>query len=1188
MRFKSFLFSALALAAGLFYLNSCSLDPEQAPQLGPVTEEADFLITTENPATKTVFDGAHTLWAEGDRITAIDIEDGGDQYYASSMTYRGDNVFGGRVTYAGDVNNWYLIYPYREDNVTPKETHIHVPEVQTQDGNDDMSHIAGVGFPLIGKELAVSRASQLHVTMRNVLARLDFKVTNTTGSALVFKQVVFTAPSDICGDFVGDITNDTPSWTAEGDAFRSMTLNIEDGSPVAAGSMAQFHAGVAPFTVPAGGSIKAKVVAVNPTNPGTEIVFYHIFNIQNATALRPGMSYSFNVSFDAEHGEDPTPDDPVYENQVLSFDQTEVTWQLGNGYAIGSSYDVQAVNGARTDVSYTSSDPRVATIDGTRITIQGTGATDITANAAAGNGYNAASSKYTLYVTSPAPQTGTVYVKANSITPGGTYLVVDIQDQRLMKGDTDGSFVSVSPVNGVITDSNNSLSGYEFTVTQSGGKYCILKDGKYLICDYSTSGNSSTGLVYESTKPADNYLYSLTVSNGAFEFVTAQRNSSSTNEVLYFKSSSNLFKIGGSGNGIGVHLYLKDASATPPVDPVIPVDPSGPYTYEYTAPGDLVPGNYLITGSESNELSVALFPTVNTGSWNSTTTGQVSNGQYIPHKVIGTNNSVTTLTTEDSEVIASEVVLAKSGNNWTVQVKSTGLYLVVPSQDYRVSYANSGTAFSISSGSNGATIQSGGYYFYHSGAADGFSFRTNSTSNVRFYRRTSGSGGTTPTPSQQTQTLTSPGAVTWTIGNGYQLNGTYTLPQVSGNKTAVSYSSTSSIISISGTSVTIRGTGTASITATAVATSEYSGASVTYTLTIRPAQQGNTFSIENDMVASYLDRVESEPYDTEDYSYTYVTNYSSGTGQNNRLDWPKPVPVSWTNPSSGNSTKVVYIYNDSSMNDLEMTVDVNSSSSTSADVYNLIPNRTYYYRVTNGGNVLTTGSFNTTGRRRMMRVGTGYSDNDANNCRDLGGQVTTSGKTIKYGILYRGTNIDNTAVRLQDYNAEARSILLDYMKIELDVDLRETTGANPLGILVSDETYNSMDNLTNKNKMGKTLKDIFDAVAAGKHAYIHCKVGADRTGFVCMVLEGLLGVPQNMCDVDYEMTSFAGHPGTRTRRTNGGWNDPNYYYSGSGKGVTYINNTYSGSTFQERVINFVKAMGLSQSDITAFQNNMLE
>ena len=1551
MRIKSFLFSTLALAAGLLTIYSCTAELEQYPQRGPVTEEADFLVITENPVTKTVFDGEHTLWAENDKISAINIEDGGDEYYASSMTYRGDNRFGGRVTYAGDVNNWYLIYPYRADNVTPKETHIHIPEVQVQNGNDDMSHIAGEGFPLIGKELGVSRNNQLQVTMRNVLARLDFKVTNTAGSAMVFKQVVFTAPDNVCGDFVGDITNDSPSWTAQPDAFKSLTLNIENGTPVANGELAQFHAGIAPLRIPANGSIKAKVVAVSPSAPENEIVFYHIFNITNGTTLRSGTSYGFNMSFDTAHSVDPTPDEPIIENQVISFDQENVTWQLGAGYYQGSSYDVQAVNGAHTAVTYTSSNTNVATIDesNSRITIVGAGTTTITANAVAGNGYNAASAyyeltivaastggeaayvkvtrdlgnwdgtylfvdetsgkafaafsgnadsyavnvtisngrivsnstvdryaltvtdagvkhanatsleaynirnsegkyifwssstlqildtnqkvsgnsssstlytyyntleyfedgfrvmssghssgftkyyfgyyssafryystsdnssatssrialyklesgsgsisdkqdqhlsfsspevtwsldngypagsthnvqavsgahtnvtyvssktnvatidgttitivgkgsttitanaaedgnynaasaSYTLNITSDAAPAGTVYVKATSFTPG-TYLITDIADQRLFKGDSNGSYVSVSPVNGVITDSSNSLSGYEFEITESNGKYIITFNDQYLICDYSNSGNSNTGLTYLTQRPSDTYLYTLSVNDGRFEFKTAQRNSSSTNEVLYFKSANDLFKIGGSGVGVGVHLYLKGSSSNPALldqnlsfaqssvtatmatasgtmaiqqvsgaqtfvsytssntnvarvsgtNLIIEgfgtttitanavessvynsasaaytltiaqsgsVTPTGARTYTYVAPGSLQPGTYLIAGSETNELSVALFPTVNTASWNSQTTGQVNNGQFVPHKVVGSNNSVSSFTTEDADIIASEVELAKSGNNWTIQVKSTGQYLVVPSQEYRVSYVNStsATAFQISNGTSGASVTSGSYYFYHSGSAGGFTFRTTSTSNIRFYQYTS--GGTTPTPGKQDQSLSfANGTVNWTLGSGYTVGQSYDPQSVNGAQTTVTYSiadSYSSVAQIVSGRIKINGAGTATVTATAQANDTYNSATSSYTLNILPESGVMVYNLENDRLKGYLDRVEANPYDPENYSYTYMTSEFYGgwneMNKDNRYDIPKPVPVSWSNPTSSNGTKVVYIYNDSAMTDLELSVTDISSSATSADVYNLIPGRMYYYKVTNSGsNWTSTGQFMTTGRRRMMKVGNDYGNNYANNCRDFGGQVTTSGKKIKYGKIYRGSNMDSTS-------GDARTFLKGYMNIGLDLDLRSTyEHRNPLGVTCPDPGYNGWgtgDNgLRNVTNMQTTLNAVFDAVQAGKGVYIHCAIGADRTGYVCMLLEAILGVSQGNCDVDYEITSLS-CVGTKTRTGTG-----NYYYLSSGnekRGVDYVN-TYNGNTFQEKAIDcLVTYYGISMQTITAFQNAMLE
>ena len=57
-------------------------------------------------------------------------------------------------------------------------------------------------------------------------------------------------------------------------------------------------------------------------------------------------------------------------------------------------------------------------------------------------------------VITPAPLDESSYAKASTITVGGTYLVVNVADNLAFKGANDGSGQSVSPVDGVITDTN--------------------------------------------------------------------------------------------------------------------------------------------------------------------------------------------------------------------------------------------------------------------------------------------------------------------------------------------------------------------------------------------------------------------------------------------------------------------------------------------------------------------------------------------------------------------------------------------------------------------------------------------------------------------------------------------------------------------------------------------------------------
>jgi hypothetical protein len=356
-------------------------------------------------------------------------------------------------------------------------------------------------------------------------------------------------------------------------------------------------------------------------------------------------------------------------------------------------------------------------------------------------------------------------------------------------------------------------------------------------------------------------------------------------------------------------------------------------------------------------------------------------------------------------------------------------------------------------------------------------------------------------------------------------------------------------------------------------------------------------NLENDRVKAFLDKLEANPYDPTDYSYTYMTDeFCGGINANNRLDWPRPVRVNWTGGASA-----VQVYNDAGMTQPELSVSVSGNAS-SADIYNLIPGRTYYYKVVSGNSEVASGAFKTSGRRRMMKVGDSpFDQNHAINCRDFGGQFTLSGQTLVYGKIFRGSNMDDTS-------DEAKDVLLHYMHVGLDVDLRYNKSwwwQNERGAYLNDalgfgnmhttETYNSWEELTDVNRMGATLGYIFNAVQNDIVVYIHCKVGADRTAYVCMLLEAILGVPQGWCDVDYEMTSFAGDAVNDNPRQRTGHG--NYYYlpdidKKTGqitkiKGVAFIN-TFPGDTFQEQAIYYLTTgLGFSMETITAFQNKML-
>jgi hypothetical protein len=168
-----------------------------------------------------------------------------------------------------------------------------------------------------------------------------------------------------------------------------------------------------------------------------------------------------------------------------------------------------------------------------------------------------------------------------------------------------------------------------------------------------------------------------------------------------------------------------------------------------------------------------------------------------------------------------------------------------------------------------------------------------------------------------------------------------------------------------------------------------------------------------------------------------------------------------------------------------------------------------------------------------------------------------------------------------------------------------------LGTQHTDKTFNSWDDFSKtfngEYKLTTILTKIFDTVNAGKGVYIHCKVGADRTGYTCMLLEAILGVTQGLCDVDYELTSFSGAVDkgigrwrVGTYSSGGKTLSNNWYYrtkNNTVQGVDFIygltegdyKNVYPNNSFQAKAVNYVVGtLGISFETVQTFQNNMLE
>lgn len=202
------------------------------------------------------------------------------------------------------------------------------------------------------------------------------------------------------------------------------------------------------------------------------------------------------------------------------------------------------------------------------------------------------------------------------------------------------------------------------------------------------------------------------------------------------------------------------------------------------------------------------------------------------------------------------------------------------------------------------------------------------------------------------------------------------------------------------------------------------------------------------------------------------------------------------------------------------------------------------------------------------------------NVRDLGGWVCDGG-TVRYGLLFRGGKLA----------VADRGVLVGELGIQHDLDLRGREGGgsedepemteSPLG---SDVWYTRTQQyawyaLTPVATWQVYLRCVIDAVTHREPVYFHCTAGADRTGTLACVLEGLLGMSQSDIDKDYELTTFysgSGSDAAARRRNESDW-----------KGLINAINAVSGDTFRDKCVHFaVGTCGMSMADINAFRTAM--
>ena len=319
------------MLAAAFTLTNCAKEID-APVQEPESVGYPFEIVASTVDTKTVNDGMSTKWVADDQINLIHKEsENPDASYVSEAAFSiasedlVDGLFTGTLAkpLVSGNHDWYVLYPYSTFTKSPEKSG-YLPigcepaksQVQIQEGNGSMAHIAGPNYPLWGNVMGVAHDEKPDVKMSHVSSLIKVVVTNVTDTPLTVENIDFTAPVDIVGTYYINFAGEKVECTNSGENYvsKTATLKVNNGAAIEAGKPAEFYLAVRPFTAEAGTSLS---LAVNGYSKKPKA-------LTNDVTFHAGKIKTLNFAYDyvAPAGE-----------QTVTFDFSEM------GYANGDAVE---------------------------------------------------------------------------------------------------------------------------------------------------------------------------------------------------------------------------------------------------------------------------------------------------------------------------------------------------------------------------------------------------------------------------------------------------------------------------------------------------------------------------------------------------------------------------------------------------------------------------------------------------------------------------------------------------------------------------------------------------------------------------------------------------------------------------------------------------------------------------------
>ena len=214
------------------------------------------------------------------------------------------------------------------------------------------------------------------------------------------------------------------------------------------------------------------------------------------------------------------------------------------------------------------------------------------------------------------------------------------------------------------------------------------------------------------------------------------------------------------------------------------------------------------------------------------------------------------------------------------------------------------------------------------------------------------------------------------------------------------------------------------------------------------------------------------------------------------------------------------------------------------------------------------------------------------NFRDLGGRIGLGGRRVRQGMAYRGQGLNDNSITGERRGRNRLTVedveyLTGTLGIRTDLDLRgegeiADLTASPLGKSVkfvwnSSRSYKGIFTPEGKAVMAKNFRVFCNP--KNYPVYFHCIGGADRTGALAYVLNGVLGVSRQELETDWESTFYPRIPDEHP--------DPNFWCRESHFNEGFSKYGGANASWNDRIVLYLKDCGITDAEIAAFRKIML-